>query len=268
MATISGRVKGLLLVVVLVVLLETANAILLEPEGEAVKSDIPFIKCSVCQHVAKQLAKHVQRKKDDKAPKKLAELEVIDVVERICDRKKDQGNWIEYLDIQEAGTELELKEFEYRGECRNECRTIERTCQQIIGEHDTDIGEVIFTKFLGGADEEVDEDGIEEALCNSITDSCEMEPPPVPKSRGLGEEYIKYEEKHMDMKKAAKEMGIKERVFHGDDKANVDLLDRGYPRLDPPKHLRNQKQQPGPPMRSKMTGGPPRDEKISSFDEL
>lgn len=99
------------------------------------KGDIPFIKCSVCEAIAKQLARQVKEKREQAAPKKvlywffslrfhlhcfsnwgfwgfllqLTEFEIIDVAENICNMKKEESDWILKLDIVESGDKLQVK---------------------------------------------------------------------------------------------------------------------------------------------------------------
>ncbi|GJP39702.1 hypothetical protein CLOM_g24045 [Closterium sp. NIES-68] len=134
------------------------------------KADIPFIKCDVCKKMVEQLDTQVEREREKAEPKKLVE-------------------------------------HEEDGECLSECKTIERACQQIIGDYDTDIAERIFN-------DEPSQSSLQRYLCHDLSKACSTKPPPVPEGREPGENWQKKDNSPPDYSKMAKEMNIPTSVMH------------------------------------------------------
>ena len=74
----------------------------------------------------------------------LPELEVLEMVERMGNPSKDEGEWIAKIDLVENGKLLKLEEQEDLGKCGSECRTIQKAAEEILDEHDTDIAEKLW----------------------------------------------------------------------------------------------------------------------------
>lgn len=62
------------------------------------------------------------------------------------------------------------------GDCGVECKTVERALQDIMGEHDTDVGEALFTNKRSVAQ-------FKDWLCTELTAACKGTPPSLPKVR-------------------------------------------------------------------------------------
>ncbi|KAJ0676826.1 hypothetical protein HanOQP8_Chr12g0430291 [Helianthus annuus] len=101
-----------------------------KPAGIARKDDIPFIKCQVCEKLAKELHEQIRDKQDQISPKKISEYDVIEISENVCNLKKREADWMLKIDIVEKGDRLELVEQDSEGQCGSECKTIERACQE------------------------------------------------------------------------------------------------------------------------------------------
>lgn len=170
-----------------------------KPVIVARKDDIPYIKCQVCEKVASQLYRQVQKKQDQISPQKISEYQVIEIAEKVCNLKKEEADWIMKLDIMEQGDKLELIEQETEGQCNSECKTIEQTCQQVMDYVDTDIAEYIFTT-------KPQIDLLVKHLCKDLTNSCSKKPPPVPKNRMPGEPFVPKPSKEAEMEKIMRSM--------------------------------------------------------------
>jgi hypothetical protein len=72
------------------------------------KEDVKYIKCGVCEEIVKQLSRQVKKKRDKIAPKKLTEFQIIETAENICNMKREEGDWILWLDIVEQGDKLKV----------------------------------------------------------------------------------------------------------------------------------------------------------------
>ncbi|KAG6531115.1 hypothetical protein ZIOFF_004886 [Zingiber officinale] len=101
-----------------------------KPPAAARKGDIPFIKCQVCEKISHQIIHQVKKKESQISPKKVSELQIIEIAENICNLKKEESDWILQIDLVEKGDKLELIEQGVEGLCNSECKTIERACQE------------------------------------------------------------------------------------------------------------------------------------------
>eukprot|EP00270_Netrium_digitus_P013663 TRINITY_DN4567_c0_g2_i1.p1 TRINITY_DN4567_c0_g2~~TRINITY_DN4567_c0_g2_i1.p1 ORF type:complete len:258 (+),score=53.83 TRINITY_DN4567_c0_g2_i1:169-942(+) len=142
-------------------------------EAVARKGDVIYIKCGVCEEIAKHIARQVRKRKEEVSPRKVTELQVIEIVEKICDPKREEGDWIQWLDIVKDGTKLKLEEQEGPGECKGKCKTIQRACEEVLGEHDTDVAEAVHNKDMGRA-------ALTNLLCRRLSNACVRSTPPVP----------------------------------------------------------------------------------------
>lgn len=194
-----ARFLGLGLIFVFAVLTGQAMAAPKKPIAVARKEDIPYIKCGVCQQIVKQLDRQVTNKRKQIAPKRLSEYQIIELVENICNLKKEDGDWMLYLDIVEDGDKLKLVEQEQEGDCNAECKTIERTCQEVIGYHDTDVAEFLFKS-------EAQSPALLKFLCNDLSKACLVKPPPVPKDRAPGDPFVPKSSKEAEMEKILRSM--------------------------------------------------------------
>lgn len=113
--------------------------------ARAVKSDLQYVKCQVCQEVAKNLNREANAVREEKGAK-FKEGDVLDKVEKICDVETVEGEWLIKHDLVEDGDELKMKYMDGAfGACNSECKTMQKACHDIIGDRDTDIAEALFT---------------------------------------------------------------------------------------------------------------------------
>lgn len=170
-----------------------------KPVGVARKDDIPFIKCQVCEKLAKELYEQVRDKQAKISPKKISEYDIIEISENVCNLKKQEADWMLKIDIVEQGDRLELVEQDSEGQCGSECKTIERACQEVIGYYDTDVAEYIYKK-------KPQINSLVKYLCKDLTEACSKKPPPVPKGREPGEIFVAKSAKEAEMEKMLKSM--------------------------------------------------------------
>ncbi|KAJ3686456.1 hypothetical protein LUZ61_015620 [Rhynchospora tenuis] len=169
------------------------------PATSARKEDIPYIKCQVCEKIAHQIHQQVEKKEAQISPKKVSELEIIEIVENVCNLKKQEADWILQIDIVEKGDKLELVEQGVEGHCNSKCKTIERACQEVVGFADTDVGE-FFYKKRPTINELVN------YLCHDLSEACSVKTPPVPKDRIPGEPFVPKPSKDAEMEKILRSM--------------------------------------------------------------
>ncbi|KAI9119030.1 hypothetical protein K1719_009705 [Acacia pycnantha] len=170
-----------------------------KPVGKARREDIPYIKCQVCEKLAKQLYHQVQKKQAEIAPKKISEYQIIEIAENVCNLKKAEGDWILQIDIEENEDRLELVEQDSEGQCNSECKTIEQACQEVIGYSDTDVAEYLYKS-------KPDIDSLLKYFCKDLTEACSTKPPPVPKDRAPGEPFVPKSAKEAEMDRLLKSM--------------------------------------------------------------
>lgn len=170
-----------------------------KPESVARKEDIPYIKCQVCEKLASELYLQVQKKETQISPKKITEYQIIEMVENICNLKKEEADWILKIDIVEQGDKLELVGQDVEGQCNSKCKTIERACQEVVGFSDTDIAEYIYAR-------RPQLESLVKYLCKDFTKVCNKKPPPVPKDRVPGEPFVPKPDKEAEMEKMLRSM--------------------------------------------------------------
>ncbi|XP_022960850.1 uncharacterized protein LOC111461534 [Cucurbita moschata] len=170
-----------------------------KPSATARKEDIPYIKCQVCEKLGAQLYHQVEKKQAEIAPKKISEYQIIEIAENVCNLKKAEADWILQIDIVEQGDKLELVEQNTEGQCNSECKTIERTCQEVLGYSDTDVAEYLYSS-------KPKIDSLVNYLCKDLTESCSTRPPPVPKDRTPGEPFVAKSSKEAEMEKMLRSM--------------------------------------------------------------
>ncbi|GJR87095.1 hypothetical protein Tco_0211106 [Tanacetum coccineum] len=198
MASINKRV---IFISLIICLLQIVNCLALDNNkgGIARKDDIPFIKCQVCEKLAKELYEQARDKQLKISPKKITEYDIIEISENVCNLKKQEADWMLKIDIVEKGDRLELVEQDSEGQCGSECKTIERACQQVIGYYDTDVAEYIYKK-------KPQLSSLVNYLCKDLSGACSAKPPPVPKGRAPGEPFVAKSAKEAEMEKMLKSM--------------------------------------------------------------
>lgn len=112
-----------------------------------VKGDLPYITCAVCEHVVDQLYDLVEQKIAElpKHQKKLEEININEMLERVCKSDTKEGVWMRKIDIVEKKNDkghkhLELVEPGGTAKCGPECATISHSCYQLLEEEmDSDL---------------------------------------------------------------------------------------------------------------------------------
>ncbi|XP_015571636.2 uncharacterized protein LOC8265087 [Ricinus communis] len=170
-----------------------------KPVLSARTEDIPYIKCQVCEKLAKELYQQVQKKQAEILPKKITEYQIIEIAENVCNLKKQEADWIMKIDIVEKGDKLELVEQDVEGQCNSECKTVEKACEEVMGYADTDIAEYIFSS-------KPNIDSLVNYFCKDLTNACVKKPPPVPKDRTPGEPFEPKPSKDAEMEKIMRSM--------------------------------------------------------------
>jgi hypothetical protein len=173
--------------------------------ARAVKSDVKYIKCQVCEEIAKVLTREASSVRKQKGSK-LTEADVLEKVEKVCDPAAEEGEWLVKHDLVEKGTALQMKFMgaEAFGKCNSECKTMQRACEDIVSDRDTDIAEMLFTN------ENVSLKDFKSFLClNEEEDAlgcCLEKPPPLRKDRKKGPSFEATDKKEIEMQRMMKQM--------------------------------------------------------------
>ena len=174
--------------------------------ARAVKSDVKYIKCQVCEEVAKTLSRVASSLRDEKG-EKLTESDVLEKVEKVCDPSAEEGEWLVQHDLVEKGSSLTMKFMgaDVYGKCGVECKTMQRACEDIVSDRDTDIAEALFTS--GDAMKRA---AVTAFLCRDeeepARNACGRATPPLPKSRAKGPPFEATDKKEIDMQRMMKQM--------------------------------------------------------------
>ena len=140
-----ARVALVLLLTFLLAPIAAVAAAKKPPPARGVKSDVKYVKCAVCQEVAKTLHRVAAKVREDKG-KKLTEADVLEKVEKVCDPDAEEGEWLITHDLVERGKRLDMKHMGGKfGECGAECKTMQMACERIVSDRDTDVAEMLFT---------------------------------------------------------------------------------------------------------------------------
>ncbi|BDA49948.1 hypothetical protein COCOBI_15-0760 [Coccomyxa sp. Obi] len=188
------------------------------PEAAPVKSDLPYIRCGACEALAKHAFRIVKAVRGTLKPgKKLEELVILELVERMGNPAKDEGNWIATIDLVEDGKKLKLVEHEQMGKCTEACKTIQRAVEEILSDHDTDMAEKLWQDKMSRAQ-------FSNWLCYELTKACASKPPPLPKDRKPVPAFQVIDPQEAQMQKmmaSMKEMGMGGQMY---DRASVEKM--------------------------------------------
>lgn len=105
-------------------------------KASPVNSDLPYIACSVCERLAKELYQQIEQLRADAPYKKLEEIQVIETLDGVCKEDEKPGEWIRRQDVVEhlenGKARLELAEPGGVSKCGSECATISKSCSSFL----------------------------------------------------------------------------------------------------------------------------------------
>lgn len=109
-----------------------------EIDKGVVKSDLAHIGCDVCLEAMAQIYYAAEVAKSKAPYKKLNEMAIFDIIDKICAPDSSGGLWIRTLDItehKEGGRRyLSLEKPGGMSTCGKECGTIEKSCIDLLDE--------------------------------------------------------------------------------------------------------------------------------------
>jgi len=108
--------------------------------------DVPYVSCEVCKRAVAEVYRIVEESRKVAPYGKLGEEEMMEVTENICNPETDEGTWIQMEDLSQskAGMSIKLITQDMIGECRRECRTIEKACGNVFDEYREDLAELLY----------------------------------------------------------------------------------------------------------------------------
>lgn len=74
----------------------------------------------------------------------LLEADIMELVEKITNSNKEEGEWLAKLDLVETGSKLVVQEMDEVGKCGTECKTAQRAAESIVEYTDTDVAEKLW----------------------------------------------------------------------------------------------------------------------------
>ncbi|KAI8476629.1 MAG: hypothetical protein J3K34DRAFT_243017 [Monoraphidium minutum] len=151
----------------------------------AVRSDVPYIKCAVCELFVRQAGRTVKMMREEvkgKPGKHLEEGELMERLEKLCNPRGSEGDWMRRLDMVEEGGAIKLEDMGQIGKPTTETSTIARACAMVSDEVDlADLSEAL---FLGKTRAQ-----LTQMACYDMTNACKKKPPPLPEDRKDGPEF-------------------------------------------------------------------------------
>lgn len=106
--------------------------------GQVVKGDLEYIACDVCEASVTELYGATENARSLQPKNKLDEVDIVVLIESICDPMSITGEWIRKIDIIESTLKdkrvLSLIEPGGVAKCGNECATIAKSCQNLFQE--------------------------------------------------------------------------------------------------------------------------------------
>mmetsp|Transcript_73995 Transcript_73995/g.145227 ORF Transcript_73995/g.145227 Transcript_73995/m.145227 type:complete len:245 (+) Transcript_73995:29-763(+) len=196
--------------------------------GLVVKEDLPHVACDVCERTVEEIWKAVDIARSTKPKGKLDELEIIEIIEGISNPGTEAGEWMRRIDIFQTTVKdkefLSLIEPGGTAKCLNECSTIAKSCQDLLGEQ-VDIDElasVLWKNKTPVAD-------LKKIVCSQWTSRCRPRRKALSSSyKRVDEEFIAMSEKDIEMDRmmeSMRAMGMGGSLYSRDDLGDMMGMD-------------------------------------------
>lgn len=145
-------------------------------KAKVVRKDLPYISCGVCKVAMEEVWAIAEQMRETAPYHKVGEEEFQELTFNVCDPDLDEGEWITMYDVVQhipgsgndeedggdldedseeaiaaaagstAGGRIAVEKQEYVGECRRECRTIQRACNNVLEEFREDLAELLWKR--------------------------------------------------------------------------------------------------------------------------
>ena len=185
-----------------------------DKEPLAFKGDLPLIKCDVCEIVASEVFREVEKQRaaapmTSKASQpgaakvqvsSFSEAEVSAILEGVCNRRKEAGEWLWYIDLVESAKQVMGFGAPYRGLTKKEkasqknylqvwrtqrggdirkwdreSATVKRSCDVLLDDDVGDLEDVVVPLWRGGLEEKA----VKKLLCREASSRCGKDRKPV-----------------------------------------------------------------------------------------
>ena len=132
-----------------------------------------YLGCTVCKLAVEEIWKEALRLREEAPYKKPSEDMYQDSIQQICDPIKDLGEWVAMYDVtqSERGAPLKMEKQEYMCECRRECRTIQKACENIVNEHMEDMAESLYKRDAASLEK------FSNRVCTKWAEACPSKTP-------------------------------------------------------------------------------------------
>lgn len=161
-------------------------------KAEILPIDLPLIACDVCEKTIKELFGQVEEARKITPYNKLEEIQVLELMDKICKDNEEPGEWIRKLDIKEKTEKgkvyLKLTQPGGISKCEQECATIARSCSDLL---DEDIDKDSLSALLWKGNYELSD--ITEKVCRKWSKRC-------PNKKTLTKKRIDYDFKPISEK--------------------------------------------------------------------
>ena len=210
-----------------------------DKEPLAFKGDLPCIKCDVCEIVASEVYREVEKQRDAApmtvkntkpgAPKvqvsSFSEDDVTAILEGVCNRRKEPGEWLWYVDLVETAKSvygtgapwrgltkkekasgknyLQVYRTQRGGDIRKwdrESATVKRSCDLLLDDDVGDLEDIVVPLWRGLKDEKE----FKKLLCRETTSRCGKERKPVKEREDL--EFNRQEKTLLDTERMMENM--------------------------------------------------------------
>ena len=163
---------------------------------QGVRSDVPYIKCAVCEALASQAVAAAAKLRREATPASpLTEVKIIDALEKLTDASTEEGEWMATIDLVEDGTKLRVVQHPTPGVCGAECKTVAMAASSVLDAVDTDLGELLWRQ--PGATPA----GVAAWLCREATSACAKPAPTLPPTRPAGPAFEPEDEQAAQMRR-------------------------------------------------------------------
>lgn len=103
---------------------------------QAVKTDLPYVGCIVCQQLVGELLLLVESERKKTPYKKLNENQIVEILDNVCKDDEPSGEWLRRFDVSETkkGSEKVLELLQPGGvsKCGKECATLVKSCENLL----------------------------------------------------------------------------------------------------------------------------------------
>lgn len=99
---------------------------------EPIPKDVSLIGCDTCQFGLKDILHQVNDTRVSTAYQKISELQILEILDSICNPDVRHGAWIRTIDIVQVDASLAFTFPGGLSKCDEECRTVAKSCKILL----------------------------------------------------------------------------------------------------------------------------------------